>query len=69
MPPGKQPFQPRFSYFDDGRPRYQSDFLTDPIPVAPGQSATVETLVFAGAKEVGKIQAYETDRKSASSTC
>ena len=33
-----------------------------PITVAPGQSATVETLVFAGAKEVGKIKAYETDR-------
>ena len=30
--------------------------------MAPGQSATVETLVFAGAKEVGKIEAYETDR-------
>ena len=63
VPSGKQPFQPRFAYFDDGRTRYQSDFLTDAIAVAPGQSATVETLVFAGAKEVGKIQAYETDQK------
>ena len=32
----------------------RSDYLTDPITVAPGQSATVETLVFAGAKEVAK---------------
>ena len=63
VPSGKQPFQPRFSYFDDGRPRYQADYLTDPILVPAGQSATVETLVFAGAKEVGKIQAYETDKK------
>jgi YidC/Oxa1 family membrane protein insertase len=63
VPPEKQPFQPRFSYFDDGRTRYQADYLTDPIAVAAGQSATLETLVFAGAKEVGKIQAYETDRK------
>ena len=64
VPSGKQPFQPSFSYFDDSnRPRYQSDFLTDAIAIAPGQSATVETLVFAGAKEVGKIQAYETDKK------
>ncbi|MBX3582452.1 MAG: membrane protein insertase YidC [Rhizobiaceae bacterium] len=62
VPPGKQPFQPRFSYFDDGRPRYQADYLTDPVAVPVGQSATLETLVFAGAKEVGKIQAYETDR-------
>ncbi len=29
VPSGKQPFQPRYAYFDDGRPRYQADFLTD----------------------------------------
>ncbi|MBB6469755.1 YidC/Oxa1 family membrane protein insertase [Aminobacter lissarensis] len=63
VPSGKQPFQPRFSYFEDGRPRYQADFMTDPITVAAGQSATVETLVFAGAKEVAKINAYEADRQ------
>ncbi|MDQ2635093.1 MAG: membrane protein insertase YidC [Pseudomonadota bacterium] len=63
VPPGQQAFQPRFSYFADGRPRYQADYLTDPIAVPAGQSATVETLVFAGAKEVGKIQAYEVDRQ------
>lgn len=63
VPSGKQPFQPRFSYFEDGRPRYQADYLTDPITVAAGQSATVETLVFAGAKEVAKINAYEKDRQ------
>ena len=63
IPPTTQPFQPRFAYFDDGRSRFQSDYLTDAITIAPGQSSTVETLVFAGAKEVGKIQAYETDKK------
>jgi YidC/Oxa1 family membrane protein insertase len=63
VPSGKQAFQPRYAYFDDGRPRYQSDFLTDAITIAPGQSDTVETLIFAGAKEVGKIQDYETDDK------
>ncbi|MDR7220803.1 membrane protein insertase YidC [Aminobacter aminovorans] len=63
VPSAKQPFQPRFSYFADGRPRYQADFMTDPITVAAGQSATVETLVFAGAKEVAKINAYEEDRQ------
>jgi YidC/Oxa1 family membrane protein insertase len=62
VPSGKQPFQPRFAYFEDGRPRYQADFLTDPMAVAPGQTASVETLVFAGAKEVATIQAYETER-------
>ena len=60
VPMSKLTFQPTFSFFDDNnRPRYQSDFLTDPIAVAPGQSQTVDTLVFAGAKEVGKINAYE----------
>ncbi|MEZ5782904.1 MAG: membrane protein insertase YidC [Rhizobiaceae bacterium] len=62
VPSGKQPFQPRYSYLEDGRTRYQSDFLTDTITVAPGASETLETLVFAGAKEVAKVQAYETDR-------
>nr|WP_295461808.1 membrane protein insertase YidC [Mesorhizobium sp.] len=63
VPSGAQAFQPNFSWFDDGRPRFQADYLTDPIQVAPGASANVETLVFAGAKEVNKIQAYETDRQ------
>lgn len=62
VPTEKQPFQPRYAYFEDGRHRYQSDFLTDPINVEAGQSATVETEVFAGAKEVGKINAYAEDR-------
>ena len=62
VPPEKQPFQPRYGYFEDGRHRYQSDFLTDPITIAAGQSATVESELFAGAKEVGTINAYEKDR-------
>jgi YidC/Oxa1 family membrane protein insertase len=62
VPSEKQAFQPHFSYFSDGRPRYQSDYLTDPISVAPGQTANVESLVFAGAKEVQTINAYEKDR-------
>ncbi|MER8825215.1 membrane protein insertase YidC [Mesorhizobium sp. M0938] len=62
VPTEKQPFQPRYAYFDDGRPRYQADFLTDPINVDAGQSATVETEIFAGAKEVAKVNAYAQDR-------
>jgi YidC/Oxa1 family membrane protein insertase len=62
VPSTKQAFQPTFSYFPDGRPRYQTDFITDPVSVAAGADATFETQVFAGAKEVNKIQAYETDR-------
>ncbi|PZO79668.1 MAG: membrane protein insertase YidC [Mesorhizobium amorphae] len=63
VPSGAQPFQPRYAYFDDGRPRYQSDFLSDAVSVAPGQSTTVETLVFAGAKEVAKVQDYQDNRQ------
>ncbi|MGX5843971.1 membrane protein insertase YidC [Mesorhizobium sp. ArgA1] len=63
VPTEKQPFQPHYAYYDNGRPRYQSDFLTDPITVAAGQSATVETEIFAGAKEVSKINAYAQDRQ------
>ncbi|UVK39476.1 membrane protein insertase YidC [Mesorhizobium sp. AR10] len=62
VPTEKQPFQPRYAFFEDGRHRYQSDFLTDPIAVDAGQSATVESEIFAGAKEVGKINAYAEDR-------
>jgi len=62
VPSGAQPFQPRYAYFDDGRVRYQADYLTDGVTVAPGQSQTVETLVFAGAKETQLIDSYEEER-------
>ncbi|TIQ55896.1 MAG: membrane protein insertase YidC [Mesorhizobium sp.] len=62
VPTEKQPFQPRYAYFEDGRPRYQADFLTDPITVDAGQSATVESEIFAGAKEVAQVNAYAEDR-------
>ncbi|MEZ5807772.1 MAG: membrane protein insertase YidC [Zhengella sp.] len=52
-------FQPRFAYFDDGRTRYQADFLTDPVEIADGASANVKTQIFAGAKEVNEINAYK----------
>jgi YidC/Oxa1 family membrane protein insertase len=61
VPSTAQPFQPRFTYRDDaqgGGPRWQSDFLTDPVSVAPGATTAVETQIFAGAKEVAKVQGY-----------
>ena len=57
--PRAGPFQPRYTYADDGRVRYQADFLTDAVTVAPGASTTVENLVFAGAKEVDQVDGYE----------
>ncbi|MBL8582754.1 MAG: membrane protein insertase YidC [Rhizobiaceae bacterium] len=62
IPRSGQPFQPSFAFFDDGRPRYQASYLYDPVQLAPGQSTKVETLVFAGAKEVATIDGYEKNR-------
>jgi len=62
VPPKKQPFQPHYGYYNNGgHPRYQSDYLTNQITIAPGQSDTLTTSVFAGAKEVSTINAYEKD--------
>ena len=58
VPSKDRAFQPRFSYFDDKGGRYQSDFLSDEFIVQPGSTETVETLVFAGAKEVSVIDTY-----------
>jgi YidC/Oxa1 family membrane protein insertase len=62
IPSKTHEFQPRFGYFSDGRTRFQSDYLSDAITIDAGQSTTVETMVFAGAKEVAKIDGYEKDR-------
>ncbi|MBB4183785.1 YidC/Oxa1 family membrane protein insertase [Sinorhizobium terangae] len=59
VPPQETPFDIRFSHFTDGRARYQSDYKGDAITVAPGQSAEVKNLVFAGAKEVPVVDSYE----------
>lgn len=55
-------FQPRYSYFTQGTPRYQSDYLTDAISVAPGATTTVKSQLFAGAKKTSIIDAYEADQ-------
>ena len=54
--------QGRFSSADVGTVKaYQADFLRDPITVAPGASASAETRLFAGAKEVAVVDGYERD--------
>ncbi len=62
VPSAAQAFQPRYAFFDDGRVRYQADYLSDPVQIAPGETHNVETLVFAGAKETAKIDAYQESR-------
>jgi YidC/Oxa1 family membrane protein insertase len=59
VPQAGQPFQPRYTYQTDQRSRYQADYLTDALTIAPGATQTVETRVFAGAKEVALITGYE----------
>jgi len=59
VPQSGQAFQPRYTYLTDQRARYQADYLTDAITVAPGATQTVETKLFAGAKEVALINGYE----------
>ena len=61
VPPQGQSFQPRFSYFTDGRTRYQADYLTDSIALAPGATIELVSRVFAGAKVVEQVDSYETD--------
>ncbi|TFF25208.1 membrane protein insertase YidC [Jiella endophytica] len=59
IPEGSRPFSGQFLYMTGQRPHYQSEFVADPIDVAPGQTATSTTRTFAGAKVVDIIDGYE----------
>ncbi|MCV0395725.1 MAG: membrane protein insertase YidC [Rhizobiaceae bacterium] len=59
VPPTATPFQPGYTYSDTNGDNYQSDYVSDPISVPAGGEATVETRVFAGAKETRLIDSYE----------
>ncbi|MCF3639156.1 membrane protein insertase YidC [Rhizobium sp. TRM95111] len=59
VPPQSAAYETRFSYFSDGRPRYQADYRQDPLTIAAGQSTDVTNLFFGGAKEVPTIDQYE----------
>jgi YidC/Oxa1 family membrane protein insertase len=58
IPPSVAPFQPRYSHFEGERPRFQADYLSDPVSIAPSAEAKFQTRVFAGAKVVNVINAY-----------
>ncbi|MDH3229775.1 MAG: membrane protein insertase YidC, partial [Alphaproteobacteria bacterium] len=45
----------------NGMEKYQTDYLAPPITVPAGESAEVTSHVFAGAKEVRLLDAYETE--------
>ena len=58
IPAQEHPFQARYTYLDSGRPIFQTDFVSDPITIAPGQAQSTEKHLFAGAKEVPIINDY-----------
>jgi YidC/Oxa1 family membrane protein insertase len=59
VPPTQRSFQPRYAYFDGAASRFQADYLTDSIVLQPNASESFTTQVFAGAKQVSVIDAYE----------
>jgi YidC/Oxa1 family membrane protein insertase len=62
IPDQTAPIDARFSASGAAQPEdYQTDFLGDARVVAPGASSEVVNRVFAGAKEVGTIDAYGAD--------
>ena len=60
LPDVKAPIQARFSADTAGPIKtYQTDFLGDSQTIAPGASATSNTRLFAGAKEVAIVDGYD----------
>ncbi|MFD2181626.1 membrane protein insertase YidC [Rhodoplanes azumiensis] len=54
----------KFSSAQVGNVRsFQTDYLLDPVTVQPGQTATAMGRLFAGAKEVGTVDNYDTTLK------
>lgn len=59
IPQQTLPYESRFSYFTDGQPRFQADYKNDAVSIPAGQSTSVKTLLFAGAKQVPVIDSYQ----------
>jgi YidC/Oxa1 family membrane protein insertase len=60
IPEQSEPIEARFSATGAAQPEdYQYDFLGPALTIAPGASSEAVTRVFAGAKEVSTIDAYE----------
>ncbi len=58
VPPQDKTFDARYSYFTDGKPRFQADFKSATTEIAPGATVEFKNLVFAGAKEVPVVDGY-----------
>ncbi|MBO0661646.1 membrane protein insertase YidC [Jiella sp. MQZ9-1] len=59
VPEASRPFSSQFLYLTGQRPHYQSEYVSDPIDIAPGQASTATARTFAGAKVVDIIDGYE----------
>jgi YidC/Oxa1 family membrane protein insertase len=60
IPDTKAPVQAQFSFEQSGtEKKYQTDYLGDAQTIAPGASGTTNARLFAGAKEVAVVDAYE----------
>jgi YidC/Oxa1 family membrane protein insertase len=64
IPPTAAHVKARFSTGEVGKtPTYQADYLMDAVNVAPGATAAADTRLFAGAKEVHTVNAYNEQLK------
>jgi YidC/Oxa1 family membrane protein insertase len=61
IPPQDISYDARFTHFEDGTPRFQADFKSAGISIAPGETKELKNLVFAGAKEVPVVDGYAKD--------
>jgi YidC/Oxa1 family membrane protein insertase len=60
IPDTKETIQAKFSFGTLGTTKtYQTDYLGDAKTIAPGATASVNTRLFAGAKEVAVVDGYE----------
>ncbi len=59
VPNQQKPVSANFKRFQDKKVAYQADYALEAVTVAPGATESVEARLFAGAKEVRPIDAYE----------
>ena len=61
VPPQAIDYDARFTHFEDGTPRFQADYKSAGISLAPGETKELKNLIFAGAKEVPVVDGYAKD--------
>lgn len=65
IPDQTAPYRAQFSAHEpklpSDKPSYQTDYVRDPVTVAPGESGEIQSRLFAGAKQVKLLQQYQED--------